>query len=230
MSEMNPFMAMILEHSSFVSEAENVEATIRPLPEQQAFGVGDVAILASANTALEQDFTVVKGLEPIEHEETFPDWQERVLMHDHVLVELFSREDPEFSVGWVHRLKLLPIKQYRYKELRSWRKNGFPDDVPEWIMKYYREYTDKLAEQAPDKVPVAIVCEKCGKRNVELVVTRRLTWTARTGLLKYNGEMRHVPINDPEMTSTHVARLVCADCKAQAELTDDEWVLPDISN
>jgi hypothetical protein len=170
-------------------------------------------------------------LDPILYEETYPDWQDRVLLKDHVLVELFSCEDPEFSVGWVHRLKLMPIKKYRYRELRSWRKNGFPESVPEWVMKYYREYTDKIAEQAPDKVPVAITCPKCGKRNVELVVTRRLTWTARAGLMKYNGEMmRHVPVNDPEMESSHDARLVCVDCENSVDLSDDEWVLPNISN
>ena len=129
MSEMNPFMAMILEHNSFVGPAEEVQAQITPLPEQQAFGEGDIALVASANTPLEDDFTVVKGLDPIHYEETFPDWQERVLLNDHVLCEIFSREDTEFSIGWVHRLKLLPVKKYRYRELKQWRKNGLPRRV-----------------------------------------------------------------------------------------------------
>lgn len=230
MSEANPFMVMILEHQSFVGESETVEADIHPLPEQQLWGPGDTAILASANTQLEQDFTIVKGLEPIEYEEEFPDWQERMQLRDHVLVELFSRSDPEKSVGWVHRLKLLPIKKYRYDELHSWRKKGFPDDPPEWVMKIYRTYTDRLAELAPDKVPVAVTCPACGKRNVEMVVTRTLEWTARAGFMMYQGSERHLPVADPQMTSRHVAQLRCTDCGQVADMTDDEWVLPDISN
>ena len=230
MSETNPFMAMILEHNSFVGPSEEVQAHIEPLPEQQAFGAGDIAIVASANTALEGDFTVAKGLDPIEYEEIFPDWQDRVLMKDHVLCEFFSREDTEFSIGWVHRLKLLPVKRYRYRELRSWRKTGFPDELPEWVLKYYRAYTDALAAQAPDKVPVAITCPNCHQRNVELVVTRTLEWTCRAGLMVYEGEQRHLPVAEPDLTSHHVAILRCIDCKQEADLTDEEWVLPNISN
>jgi hypothetical protein len=230
MSEANPFMAMILETNSFVGEAENIQDGMKPLPEQQAWSPGDTAILASANTALETDFVVVKGLEPIEYEETYPDWMERTLMEDHVLCEIFSRQDTEKSIGWVHRLKLLPIKKYRYDELHTWRKKGFPDDIPEWILKIYREYTDRLSDQAPDKVPVAITCPFCGKRNVEMVVTRHLTWTCRAGTMKYQGEMRHLPVNDPVMSSEHQAILRCMDCHKEATMTDEEWVLPDISN
>lgn len=231
MSEaMNPFMAMLLMNSSFVGESEEVEAAIQPLPEQLAFQPGDAAILASANTKLESDFTVVKGIDPTLHEEEYPDWQERDMLNDHVLVELFSREDTDFTIGWVHRLKLLPIKQYRYKELRRWRKNGFPDDPPEWVMKIYREYTDRLSELLPNKVPVAVTCPYCKKRNVELVVTRTLEWRARAGLMQYEGAERHLPVHDPEMTSKHHAELHCIDCGKMADLTDDEWVLPDISN
>ena len=230
MSEPNPFMAMILDHQSFVGESEGVEADIFPLPEQQSWGVGDSAILASANTPLEQDFTIVKGLDPHDHTEDYPDWEERMQLRDHVLVEIFSRYDTEKSIGWVHRLKLLPIKKYRYDELHTWRKKGFPDDPPEWVMKIYREYTDRLAELAPDKVPVAVTCPNCKKRNVELVVTRTLEWTARAGLMKYQGTERHLPVADPVMTSSHVAILRCMDCKHVADMTDDEWVLPDISN
>lgn len=230
MSEVNPFMAMILGHSSFVGPAEDVQEKIVPLPEQQALGEGDIALVASANTPLEGDFTVARVLEPIQYESTFPDWQDRMLLSDHVLCEFFSREDTEFSIGWVHRLKLLPIKKYRYRELRRWRKQGFPDELPEWVLKYYRAYTDKMAEQSPETVPVAVTCPNCQKRNVELKVVRTLTWTARAGLMKYDGEMRFLPVNEPTMDSEHVAQLICTDCGHVGDMEDSEWVLPDISN
>lgn len=223
-------MAMILEHNSFVGPAEDVQASIEPLPEQQEFGEGDVAIVASANTPLEDDFTVVKGLDPTQYAEMFPDWEERMMLTDHVLCEVFSREDTEPSIGWVHRLKLLPVKKYRYREFRSWRKNGFPEELPEWVLKYYRTYTDALADRAPDKVPVAITCPNCHKRNVQLKVVRTLTWEARAGLMEYKGEMRHLPVSEPEASSSHIAQLICMDCGHIGEMDDQEWVLPDISN
>ena len=226
----NPFMVMILEHNNFVSDAEVVEADIIPLDEQQAFGPGDAALLASSNAPLEADFTVVRGLDPVKHTEDFPDWEERMQLRDHVLVELFSRADPELSMGWVHRLKLMPIRPYRYAELHAWRKKGFPEEPPQWVMNIYRKFTDKLSEQAPDKVPVAITCPNCKKRNVELQVTRRLVYTGRAGVMKFDGEERHVPINDPDMNSSHTAILRCMDCHTTADLTDDEWLLPNISN
>lgn len=232
MSEANPIMVMIFEHNNFVSESEEVEAEIQPLDEQQAFGPGDAAILASSNAPLEQDFTVARGIDPEKYTETYADWdQQERMVRDHVLCEFFSRADSEISVGWVHRLKLLPVKNYRYKEMRRWRKNGWPDEPPEWVMKLYRLYTDQLAERAPNRVPVAIACPSCKKRNVDLVVTRRLVYSGRAGLMKIGDQERHVPIEDvSEPTSSHSAKLVCRDCKADADLTDDEWLLPDISN
>jgi hypothetical protein len=230
MSEANPFMVMILEHNNFVSEAQEVEAQITPLDDQLNFGVGDVAILASSNAPLEADFTVVKGLDPANYAETFPDWEERMTFNAHVLCEIFSRADTELSIGWVHRLKLLPIKQYRYKELKTWRKKGFPEDPPEWVMKIFRNYTDQLAERAPDKVPVAVTCSACGKRNVELVVVRRLEYRGRAGLMRQGEDERHVTLHDPETTSTHQAKLVCSDCLVETRLGDDSWVLPNVSN
>jgi len=228
MSE-HPLMALLLDHNSFLGEAESVENEIMPLDEQLNFTTGDVAILAAANTGLEQDFAVVRAVDAEQHAETWPDWEER-LLKSFVLCEIFSRSDPEISLGWVNRIKLLPIKQYRYKELKSWRKKGFPDDPPEWIMKYYRKYTDALSERAPNVVPRAVTCPHCGKRNVELVVTRRLEYKGRAGLMKLPAGERHVPITDPDVTSSHVAILRCSDCKATADLTDDEWELPNISN
>ena len=102
--------------------------------------------------------------------------------------------------------------------------------MPEWVLKYYRSYTDALSDRAPDKVPVAITCPNCHRRNVELKVTRTLEWTCRAGLMMYQGAKRHLPVAEPEMTSHHVAQLICMDCKFVGELDDEEWVLPNISN
>lgn len=226
MSEMHPFMAMLLEHNSFVGAAESVEEEIMPLPEQLDFGPNSTAIVAMANTMLEQDFTVVKGLEPADYAEKFPDWQERMELRDHVLCEIFSREDDQLTIGWVHRLKLLPIKEYRYKTCRGWRKNGFPDELPPWVMNLYQAYTDALSTKAPDKVPHQVSCPECGSREVDIVVVRRIEYRAPAGVVEHEGEEKFVPLRQPEESDSHVARLVCTSCEASASMDDEEWKLP----
>lgn len=226
----HPVMALMLEHNSFVGRAVKVEDEITPLPNQLDFGPHSTAIVAMANTMLEQEFTVVRGLEPADHAEVYPDWEERMVRRDHVLCESFSRRDNTITIGWFHRLKLIPIPSYRYKECRSWRKNGFPDELPPWVQNLYRGYSDALSARAPDKVPRQVTCPECGERKVELVVTRRLTYKAMAGQVESEGKDKFVPLAQPDEDSHHVAQLRCPDCEATADLNDEDWYLPGISN
>ena len=227
--EAHPLMVMLFGQHSFVGEAEKVENEIMPLEEQLTFTVGDCAIIAQANTQLENDLIFAKMLDASQHAETFPDWAERE-MNSFVLCEYFSAADPDFSIGWFSRLKLLPIKQYRYKQARGWRKNGFPDELPDWIMKNHEWYTEQLAEHSPGTVPRSVHCPNCNSTDIELIVVRKLEYRSRVGSLTIDGHEFFVPVMDPVETSTHVARLRCKGCDSKAELTDDEWQLPGISN
>ena len=200
MTEPHPLMAMLLNQNSFVGEGINVEAEIQPLPEQLAFGIGDAAILATAQTPLERDFAVLKGLDPKEYAETFPDWEERMLgvnnagQGSFVLCEHFSADDPETSIGWFSRVKLMPISAERYAETVTWIENGFPKDVPDWVHEYYQRYTDALNERAPERVPHTVVCPECGSRDVDLCVTRTVTYTGHAGQLLKDGQERYITI------------------------------------
>src|SRR5215831_2501824 len=95
---------------------------------------------------------------------------------DHVLCEHFSRMDQELTHGWFHRLKLLPMPKYRYKEARRWLKNGFPEQPPDWSHKIYEKYTDQLAAAAPLKVPKTAECPSCHSRQVNIKVIRTVTF------------------------------------------------------
>ena len=225
----HPLMVMLLGNTSFVGDAEKVENEIMPLEDQLNFGPGDCAIVAQANTQLENDLTFAQALDASQHEETFPDWSERE-MNSFVLCEYFSAADPEFSIGWFSRLKLMPIKQYRYKQARGWRKNGFPAEMPEWIVKNHERYTDQLSKHAPDTVPRSVRCPNCSSTDIEIVVIRKLEYKGRVGSLTIDGHEFFVPVTDPEETSSHVARLHCKSCESTADLADTEWQLPGISN
>ncbi len=224
----HPLMVMLFGNNSFVGEAEKVENEIMPLENQLAFGVGDTAIVAQANTQLENDLVFVKAIDASAHETTFPDWSERE-MNSFVLCEYFSAADPDFSIGWFSRLKLMPIKQYRYKEARGWRKNGFPSELPDWILKYHEKYTESLSQHSPGTVPKSVHCPNCDSTDVEIDVVRKIQYVARVGSLTIDGHEFYVPVMDPEETGTHFARLHCKNCDSKADLSDNEWQLPGIS-
>jgi hypothetical protein len=229
MSEAHPLMVMLFGQNSFVGDAEKVENEIMPLDEQLSFTVGDCAIIAQANTQLENDLVFVRALDASQHEATFPDWSERE-MNSFVLCEYFSATDRDISIGWFSRLKLLPIKAYRYKQARGWRKNGFPKELPDWIMTNHERYTEALAQHSPSTVPRPCHCPNCNSTDVEIVVIRKLEYRGRVGTLVIDGHEFFVPVVDPDETSTHVARLHCKGCDSKADLGDDEWQLPGISN
>lgn len=227
--EAHPLMVMLFGQNSFVGDAEKVENEIMPLDEQLAFTIGDAAIVAQANTQLENDLVFARMLSASDHQETFPDWAERE-MNSFVLCEYFSAADPNFAIGWFSRLKLLPIKNYRYKQARSWRKNGFPTEMPDWILKNHEWYTDRLSAHSPGTVPKNVHCPNCNSTDIELIVVRKLQYQARVGSLTIDGHEFFVPVMDPEETSTHVAKLQCNNCDSKADLGDEEWQLPGISN
>ena len=236
MSDPHPLMALLLSGTSFVGEGIDVEAEIQPLPEQLAFGPGDVAVLATAQTQLEKDFAILKGLDPKGHAETFPDWEERMLgvnnvgQGSFVLCEHFSAEDPEKTIGWFSRVKLMPISMDRYEETLKWIDDGFPSEIPDWVRQYYVRYTDALSKNAPARVPQTVVCPECGEREVELVVSRRILYSGHAGMLTKDGKERFITIAEPVVKDTHTAQLRCTGCHTVAELEDEEWELPGISS
>jgi len=146
------------------------------------------------------------------------------------LCEGFSKFDPVMTLGWYSRLKLLPITNYRWRQTKRWIEDGFPDPIPEWCEEIYVKYTDQLSESAPERVPRAATCPNCGNHNVELIVNRRINYKVRAGTLTIEGKVVHMPVHEPDETSTHSARLHCTGCNSFADLEDDEWQLPGITN
>lgn len=223
--EIHPILAMMLSSISFLSTAEKIEDTITPLPEQLDFGPGDAALLAGANTMLESDFVVARCVDAAKHAESYPDWEER-LWNSYVLCELFSSQDPSLYLGWVSRLKLMPMSGYRYRQARKWLKEGFPDDLPAWVEQIYQHYTDQLAKEAPTMVPTTVTCPNCGETGVEIRYTTRTKYKAKVGRLMVEGEEKFVPLSEPDEERSLTAELRCPDCDAHADLADEEWLLP----
>jgi hypothetical protein len=226
----HPLMALLLEQNSFVGSAETVENEIMPLDSQLNLKPGDAALLAAANTPLERDFGIVQVIDPEKHAEEFPDWEER-LLNSYLLCRHFSKDDPEITTGWFSRLKLLPIKNYRWREARTWLKKGFPDEPPGWCGDVYRHHTDQLALQAPTVVPRLTECPHCHGRKVHLHVERTMVYDSLSGVVKDpDGSDKYVNVTEPEESSSHVAKLICQDCGSEATMTDDEWLIGGYTN
>ena len=236
MSDPHPLMMLLLTQASFVGPAEQIEDNIQPIQAQLDFGPGDFAILAMANTPLERDFVIAKGVDPVKYADQYPDWEERMAglagsgWGSHVLCQLFSRSDPELTIGWVSRLKIFPISSYRYREARKWLREGFPEHSPPWIEQTYLKWTDELAKAAPEVVPQVVQCPACQGRHVVIEVIRQLGYTAKAGMIKVDGKDHYIPVTNVDQTDEHSARLRCEDCDQIGDLTDDEWSLPDITN
>lgn len=233
MTEMNPLLALIFEHSNFIGLSEEVENEITPLDSQLNLRPGDHAIGATANTPLERDFTVVTLLDPSEHAGTFPDWEER-LLKSYVFGEYCSFNDPNFHRGWFSRVKLLPITQEHFEIAEHWLPDNWPEWMthtpPDWAVDYFDEYASELSKRAPSRVPNPVTCPNCNGRRVELHVAHRIEYRVRCGEVTKGDVTKIVPVNDLDERQTWSAQLYCTDCESVADLTDPEWILPGLTN
>ena len=238
MSDMegHPMFAILLGSSQFAGPSEQMEDDLKPMPEQYAIKPGDKCLAATANTLLEEDFTVMEILEPDSHTELFPDWEDRsgvsataMGLGSHVLAHWFSVDFPEGDLGWFARVKLIPITDEQYAQVDGWRGGDWPPEVPVWIEEAFTRYTDAMSHLAPHTIPVLVTCEKCHGREVALHITGRKRFEARAGQVKKDDDkIVYVPLNTPEENLQWSAHLTCLnpDCRASATLEDEEWDLP----
>jgi hypothetical protein len=229
--EGHPLFSIMLSQSQFVGPGEALNENMDPLPEQFDIKPGDKCLAATANTMLEEDFTVLAVIEPDSRPEDFPNWEDRVTgletgSSPHVLAEWFSTGYPVGDIGWFPRLKLIKITEEQYQEAVTWRTEGFPDVPPKWIEETFTRYTDSIAHLAPETVPVLVRCEKCGARDVEIHISGRKRFSARAGELKRNEKTVYIPINDSDENLHWSAHLLCKNCGSTAVLEDDDWDLP----
>lgn len=227
MSDFSPFLAIFSRGDSFVGQAEQFEADMEPFEEQLAIGIGDVALLAQSQVPLEQDLAFAKVLDPTEFVATFPEPREH-----HLLCSLFSREDQETSIGWVHRLKLMPITQEQYQLACEWPNEGWPEELPKWCEEVYKVFSAKLSAIRPDIAPLVVECPQCGSDEVMIRVDRTLSYRARAGHVQLGDVIRYVPITEVEHHHEHKAWLECQnqECGATGNMEDEEWTLPGISS
>jgi hypothetical protein len=172
---------------------------------------------------VEQDFTLLKLLDPEEHKDAFPNWEER-LQRSYVLCEWLSNDDPEGDIGWFSRVKLVEITEEQYAEVKTWiREDALPDEPPDWLDEAYALYTERLSKMAPDDVTVNVLCGECGSRKVEIHIYHAIRKAAPAGQVEKDGKTVFLPMGH-RGSSDCVAQihLHCQDCNARRDLDDDE--------
>ena len=230
--EGNPMFAMLLDQSRFTGPSEQLEEAMEPLPAQYAIGPGDKCLTATANTMLEEDFTVLEVLEPDSRPDLYEDWEDRAgglaRGGSHVLAKWFSVDHPEGDIGWFPRVKLIQISDESYAEAINWQAEGFPERPPQWIEDAFTTYTDAVAPMAPETIPVLVTCPNpdCGSREVQLHITGRKHFVGRAGQVTRNGKTVYLPVNEPDGSLLWRAHLLCTECKSSKVLENEEWDLP----
>jgi hypothetical protein len=220
----NPILGLVLAQSNLLQEAEEVDHRLKPTPSQYQIGPGVFAVIAGTDAKLDQDLTAVKVLDPEQHAETWPDWQERV-QNSYLLCQWNSALDPVGGIGWFARVRLIELDEDKYREIRHWLEdwsNNAPSDMPTWMTERYNQYTDALAAASPGLIPQTAKCGVCGSANVAFVFKHYTEFISQAGELQTDGATYFVPLTDSRSECKSVAHLACHDCQSERHLETNE--------
>lgn len=218
----NMAIGVILARSDLIGD-RTMDEKLKPFQEQYDLGPGDAAIISSAESLIDKDFTAVQILGPEQYAEEFPDWEDR-LHNSYVLCKWNSEHDPEGETGWFARVKLIHIEESHYLEVQQWvEKEDFPSQPPAWLKEYYDEYTDKLSKVTPGAVPVTPTCPECGSREIQLHAIQINRMAGQAGEIEREGQSKYVVRHQPQADAVREAHLHCMDCNARGDLSDEEW-------
>lgn len=220
----NMAIGLILAKSQVVGE-RNMDEDLKPFSAQFDLAPGDKAIVSTAESMIDKDFTAVEILNPEAYAATFPDWEER-FQKSYVLCQWNSEADQTGDIGWFARVKLIGVTEEHYSEIQSWvAEANFPESPPDWLNGYYNEYTDSLAEVSPGSVPVTPTCPECGARDIQLHAVHMHRLSAQAGKITRDGRTVYTARSDPSRDTVSEAHLHCMTCNAMGDLDDDEWEL-----
>jgi hypothetical protein len=215
-------IGVILAKSNLVGERE-LDEKLKPFRAQYDLGPGDTAILSTAESLIDKDFTAVKVLTPEDHAAEFPDWEER-LQNSYVLCRWNSEQDPEGDIGWFARVKLIQVAEEHYNLTQLWvAEKNFPESPPAWLAEYHNAYADNLNEVSPGAVPVTPTCPECGSRDVQIHAMHIHRMAGQVGEVVKDGQTKYIVRHDPTTDSTTEAHLHCMGCNARGDLDDDDW-------
>jgi hypothetical protein len=219
----NPIAAIMLRGMDVVGPNRTYDEDTRPTTQQYAVQVGERVILAKTGSKMDQDIVFGVVLDPEEHKEDYPDFQDR-LLRSYMLVRWRSTLDSRGDNGWFARARLIPITDDdNWDEVEKWfLTETFPERFPDWLNELYTSLTESLSEVNAN-IPKLVRCPGCDSMNVNLKAVHTAYIVGRAGkVTKDDGTESYTIFGEPEQSMNTEHRLICDDCGAFATLTEEE--------
>jgi len=152
------------------------EDEIHPAEEQLNYGPGDLVAVSQGPDQQRIGRTLEMGVivDPAEHAETYPDWEDR-LMKSYMLLNYYTvGEDDGNLYGWFPRSTLIKFEKEHWDQMLVWLKSGNVNNEapPSWMICRHHEVMNGLAEKNPDKRFPLVSCPTCDGLGVVITMTR----------------------------------------------------------
>lgn len=166
-----------LAHRALRGEfADTVSDQLAPSADSLNLQPGDRAMLIRGLSGAAGVLTLVQLVDPAEHAETFPDWEERS-WRSYVLCKYWTAlehgEDPD--LGWFSRLSLMRIPEeyqweYFFKEMLD--EDVEEDPPPAWKIQLFVDHIHGVSAANDNFIPAAASCVACGSTALLLEASR----------------------------------------------------------
>lgn len=206
-----------------------------PSEAQKAIVPGDRCAVTSSRE--EDEFTIALVLDPEEHAETFPDWEERVKFQSYILANVFTPTELGGTLGWLPRTRLVPLEsEAQWDQMLRWARGieetkGPP---PEWLTRLYNKTLYGMALANPEHMALPVKCPECDSVSVVITVVHH----HRNSYCMGNKPGEHEQgvradalyvVTPYRENHTTVAELDCIDCKYHEQLPEEQELLRDWS-
>lgn len=202
-----------------------------PSEEQRAVEPGDFVGITSSREV--DEFSIAKVLNPEDHADTFPNWEERVGVKSYVLAEIFTPSEQSGYLGWLPRTRLIPVTEDQWTTMKTWITNdGSEDKTPSWLTKRYNETLVGLAAANSEDMAMPIRCPECDSSGVVIELTHHHTnvycMGNKPGQSEQNIDAKALYVVSPyRQDHSTVTELKCLDCGMSRILPEEQELLRD---
>lgn len=222
----NDHLMKLVFGDDFALTGETTDHSVKPIPRQFALQPGDYAAAMTSESIVDRELSIMQLVDAEEHKDKFPDYDHR-LMRSYVLADWKGAHDPNKSLGWFARSRLIPLTSDEYVEMDAAIENkSILNDAPDWFIERFREITDELAQGQPDLVFTRATCGRCGGREVSLHWTVEVEGASVAVVHQVDGKDVYAPRDLAGKIGWH-AHLHCNDCNAMGELDEEEFEKPE---
>ena len=230
--ELEHFLQSITRRMFDSGMAHDPAEDFMPSEIQKAIEPGDKVGVTSSKE--HDEFTVAEVLDPELHEETFPDWRERVEINSYVCVKAYKKSEPTGFLGWLPRTRLIKVTEDQFAQMLRWVRgeDEQKQPPPEWLTKLYNETLAAMAIANPEDMATPIKCPDCGSVAVVVAIehhhTNKYCMGNKPGEADQGHEAKALYVVSPYQEDHNTTSyLDCLDCFYHLDLPDEQELLRD---